>query len=484
MKALGLFVSSSLLSFAVSASPFAIQDKHAFGYLEIRDNLNTIISQNDDKYDWGATVIRDTDGLYKMWWTRQSPNDRIWYADSVDGIHWHHAQQVMAPANGTSPEQFHVADPSVVKLGGVYYMFYEAPNNAVNGQSQIFLATSSNGVSWSKTPNNTNPQPVVALPAGTPTNAYGIGMPSVFYKDSQFHMFYMANLTGWPDQIRHAVTSNPASWGAATGHTVAVQEGAAVDVTWNTALAKYVMLYTISGTDTGGSTINLYTFTSSDGTTWSNGVTDTYQPSLWTISNSTNDITSSGFGNPRTRGMANFVNRDTNGIVNTSSMLFYTMDGDMFDAGADWKQKSDTWNLYAGTVKLDNNNSPLNFHEGFVFRDTSTGSLYKLHGQQIHPYINWGEYTLDNPGRENEYNDIAHSRVIQHTQGKYWAERLNMYRPATGQLFYIENFTIYTYSSWAHYTSYPGNISGNWFSVSEAEFSNVWNDLAHGPYRP
>jgi hypothetical protein len=39
----------------------------------------------DNKYDWGHNII-ESNGTYKMWWTRGDPTDTIWYAESTEGI--------------------------------------------------------------------------------------------------------------------------------------------------------------------------------------------------------------------------------------------------------------------------------------------------------------------------------------------------------------------------------------------------------------
>ncbi|MEN6387011.1 MAG: hypothetical protein ABFD79_17670 [Phycisphaerales bacterium] len=324
-----------------------IQDRQALGLLDIAGT-----SPTDGKYDWGACSFLDTDGKYKMWWTRQgNPNcDRIFYADSNDGQHWFNTQQVLSPLGGSTQEQVHVAHPSVVKVGATYYMFYEAPNLL---QGQIFLATSTNGINWTRYPSANNPQPIIAIPSGTPTEPYGLGMPCVFYKDGQFHMFYMSNLTGWPDQTRYAVTSDPTNWGPVSSHTIACAGAAGLDVTWNSALNKYVALYVCDGADTDG-TNNTYIFTSTDGVNWNNGDgANYYQPYLWTISIATNNITSSGFENPRCRAFPNFFTSNPYGTVDTARMYFSVMDGELADPGQDWQQRCATWNLYAGSVELN-----------------------------------------------------------------------------------------------------------------------------------
>ncbi len=119
-------------------------------------------------YDWGACVMKDG-SLYRMWWTRpcaqtdktlafettgdsgkpvkfeySTRGDRIFYAESRDGYTWRlngSGDEIELDAYGpdsstpvivlrpseTKWERRHVGCPSVVKVDGTFYMYYEAP---------------------------------------------------------------------------------------------------------------------------------------------------------------------------------------------------------------------------------------------------------------------------------------------------------------------------------------------------------------------
>jgi predicted GH43/DUF377 family glycosyl hydrolase len=470
-------------------SAYTIQDRHDYGSrLAISGTTST-----DGIYDWGASSFKDG-GTYRMWWCRQNTYDVIYYADSWDGLHWYNTQQVLAARGGSSQEQLSVGKPAVVKVGTTYYMFYEAPKLFTNypyGEyaNQIFLATSTNGTTWTKYPNNDNPQPVISVPSNITTGAYGIGQPSVFYTNGYFYLFYTCNLTGWPDQIRFAMSTSATNWGSYTTHSIACQGGSGAGVTWNKAINKYVMLYTAQSSLTPNpdspDTVNVHVFTSTDGYNWENGTGGVYyQPYLWNIAVNANKLTASPFANPKVRGYPQFVGTDQYGLVSSSTMFINYMQGTMPSSGQDWRSTSGTWDLYALTFKLNNNTDPLIFHDGLVPLDAGTGSLYKIWSGTLDSYVNWASYCMAVPGRENDYVSIPHARILLQPAGHYFAEHQNMLRTATGQLYFIENFTLYAYSSWAHYISYSGNVSGNWFEASETEYTNVANDLPYGGYRP
>ncbi len=95
------------------------------------------------------------------------------------------------------PDRFLVNDPSVVFVDGLYWMYYTAPQVGAPTPgtcNQIFLARSADGRSWTKFPDASHPpQPVVPYSgtcAGTTPFEYGVGEPSVVFRDGRFWMFY------------------------------------------------------------------------------------------------------------------------------------------------------------------------------------------------------------------------------------------------------------------------------------------------------
>jgi predicted GH43/DUF377 family glycosyl hydrolase len=86
-------------------------------------------------------------GTYKMWYTHVdgSGNWTIYYADSPDGVTWSNRQQVLAP-QGSGWEQVRVGGPSVIKDGATYKMWYNGRDSAAGWT--IGYAESSDGLSW------------------------------------------------------------------------------------------------------------------------------------------------------------------------------------------------------------------------------------------------------------------------------------------------------------------------------------------------
>lgn len=206
---------SEQISYAQSNTPIVI-DKAVHSQLIIYNPQGVVLESatyDSGKYDYAPSILQEDDGTFKMWWTRELEHtghghDVIFFATSYDGLTWNNAQQVLQASdlegvNPASQEKIHAAGPSVVKVNGTYYMFYESNKTSdINGvacDEQIFAASSNDGITWNKYPNNTNPTPVIYL-NGTGTQnglcvnyIYGVGHQSLYYKDGYYYMFFWIN---------------------------------------------------------------------------------------------------------------------------------------------------------------------------------------------------------------------------------------------------------------------------------------------------
>lgn len=218
------------------------------------------------RYDWGPVVMLD-EGLYRMWWVRlggagqqrfpyagplpdgerveftyPDRGDRVYYAESRDGKRWNLTGEdytgsmtdfgpqsasplmVLGPAE-TPQQRMHVGTPSVIKVDGVFYMYYEAacmfvldrnpdgtPRVGDEYHNQVFLATSPDGRHWTHHPDHRDPQPIVPAPEANKLpgrRRYGLGQPSVCYRDGRFIMHYVDSCTGPGDFIVRLEADNP-----------------------------------------------------------------------------------------------------------------------------------------------------------------------------------------------------------------------------------------------------------------------------------
>jgi hypothetical protein len=217
-------------------------------------------------YDWGPSIMRDGP-IYKLWWVRlggagkqsfpyattlpsgerfeftyPDHGDRVYYAESADGRTWHLTgpeytgpadrfgpdapgpMMVLAPANSPH-ERMHLACPTVVKVKGVYYLYYEACSEfkvakGADGKitvgdeyhNQVFVATSPDGRQWHKYPDDHDPQPIIRTPDSNKQydrRRYGLGQPSVFYRNGRYVLHYVDSCTGPGDFIVRIESGDP-----------------------------------------------------------------------------------------------------------------------------------------------------------------------------------------------------------------------------------------------------------------------------------
>ncbi len=153
-------------------------------------------------YDYQPSVLKDG-SLYRMWWCGGVAGDHIVYAQATTlGGPWSTPSSVFQPTYtpGTFDEQ-HVCDPTVIKVGATYYMFYGAAeadgHPGVIPITRIGVASSPNGITWTRLNNG---QPIVS-PARGPghpdfpalqgaNRAYGAGQPTVAYVNNRFYLMF------------------------------------------------------------------------------------------------------------------------------------------------------------------------------------------------------------------------------------------------------------------------------------------------------
>lgn len=126
-----------------------------------------------------APDVMVVDGLYRMWFGGQGRDghDRIHLAESDDGIAWRQRGVVLKDESAN-----HVNDPSVVRVGDQYFMYYTRAG--VDVRDEIAVATSPDGVRWTK-------QGVAITPsAGDGWDSLLVGRPSVLVENGLFRMWY------------------------------------------------------------------------------------------------------------------------------------------------------------------------------------------------------------------------------------------------------------------------------------------------------
>lgn len=126
-----------------------------------------------------APEVHRDGNRWLMWYGGQGNDghDRIHLAESTDGASWEKRGVVLdcGAAN-------HVNDPSVVRVGKIWWMFYTVAEKAE--QDEIAAATSGDGVVWKKLG--------VVLKPGEPGtwDSWKVGRPSVLWAEGQFRIWY------------------------------------------------------------------------------------------------------------------------------------------------------------------------------------------------------------------------------------------------------------------------------------------------------
>lgn len=299
----------------------------------------------DERYDWGQSILYDEEeGVYKMWWCRHSGYDSIWYAESGDLKNWHSLKKLMAPETNTTWIKLHVGKPTVLKLGGRYIMYFEAPatlNGYKEFDNNVFMATSDDGLKWSVYDGGTGePYPVIRmtdsqmqaswnqsqLSGGSGYGYYGIGQPSALYRDGVYYLYCTYSLEAGDRMYLFTSTDGVHFDG---GTEVFTRAGCGVK--YNALTEKFMLAYEY----TQGGVSRVYYMESAD------GVKFTY--SGYTEAANNQNILSKGAG--FVRGYPDFVHDGTGQVCDHTVYVAY-MEGRMADSGQDWRQYSSTWDIH------------------------------------------------------------------------------------------------------------------------------------------
>ena len=143
-------------------------------------------------YNYAPAVLADG-GRVRAWWCSQlqfagPPGDDILLSEgpSFDGPFGGATAVFTGSAGGF--DGVHVCDPSVLKVHDQYYLYYTgAAGDHAHGNA-IGVATSPDGVSWTRLNNGT---PIVGPSYDTTRdNTYGAGQPSVVFVDGWFYLMF------------------------------------------------------------------------------------------------------------------------------------------------------------------------------------------------------------------------------------------------------------------------------------------------------
>lgn len=132
----------------------------------------------------GPRVLK-INNAYKMWYTGLGTHRQIGLATSTDGIHWTKSTSNPVLSNG-QPGDFdadHVDYATVLFHDNQFWMWYVGYKAGVR---QIGLATSPDGEKWTKHPGN----PVLTVGASSTWDAQSVLQPVVIFDGKLFKMWY------------------------------------------------------------------------------------------------------------------------------------------------------------------------------------------------------------------------------------------------------------------------------------------------------
>ncbi|MEC3980987.1 beta-xylosidase [Amycolatopsis sp. H20-H5] len=222
----------------------------------------------DAVYNYGPSVMLDG-GRTRMWWcsqygVAQPAGDDILYAQSPspDGP-FSAAGAVFSGAPGNF-DGMHTCDPSVLRVGSTYYLYYTgAAGDHALGNS-VGLATSTDGEHWTRAGSGApilNPSHDVHR-----DNVYGAGQPSAVYLDGWFYLMFTdttGKAAGWNGAGQFVLRSRDPAFGSgveaagdhgfaavantASPRTRSVVDAFSSDLMWVGALDAFVIAHEVDG---------------------------------------------------------------------------------------------------------------------------------------------------------------------------------------------------------------------------------------------
>jgi len=177
--------------------------------------FNPILTENEPGFEGLGVLpyVLKHEGIYKMWFIARDADGvriHIRYATSVDGIVWTPHPSIPAVLEPGAEGEW---DDTIVNVGTViiendstYRMWYAARNSAPAGH-QIGHASSTDGVNWSKHPNN----PILTLGANGEWDDDFILFPGVIYDGNIYHMFYNGS-SGSSERLGYATSPDGIAW--------------------------------------------------------------------------------------------------------------------------------------------------------------------------------------------------------------------------------------------------------------------------------
>ncbi|MFD9889015.1 beta-xylosidase [Amycolatopsis sp. NPDC059027] len=229
----------------------------------------------DAVYNYVPSVMLDG-GRTRMWWCSQygsapPPGDDILYAEgpSADGPFTGPDGGAPAAVLSGAPGGFdgmHTCDPSVLRIGTTYFLYYTGAAGDHALGNAVGLATSQDGVHWTRAAGG---RPILGPSHDVHRdNVYGAGQPSVVFLDGWYYLMFTdttGKAAGWNGAGQFLVRSHdpafsagvealgPKGFGPVPSTTAprerSIVDGFSADLMWSGALDAFVIAHeTAEGT--------------------------------------------------------------------------------------------------------------------------------------------------------------------------------------------------------------------------------------------
>ncbi len=181
---------------------------------------NPILSGGNNNFDYygiAQPVVLYDEGKYKMWYYGDEGSGRhyVLYAESYDGIAWvKYPSPVLLPGSQGSWDSWAVHPGFVLKENNIYKMYYTGFADQYD-QWYIGLATSTDGINWTK-----KPTPILYSGSGW---EYQVASCFLLKKDSLYYLYYTGR--NMPEyKIGLAISSDGINFTKYSGNPILVNE--------------------------------------------------------------------------------------------------------------------------------------------------------------------------------------------------------------------------------------------------------------------
>lgn len=189
------------------STPFAIMKSTV---ITARKESDMLFEKNPDNPIFGGpelgvcfdVYVTKTDGKYRMdfsWRTERS----LAVTFSDDGVHWSYPEITLPPEESSDWECERVNRDCVLKIGGVYKMWY---TGQAHGNSYIGYAESDDGIHFRRVQKD----PVMVLE--TDFEKESVMNPCVLYENGVYRMWYAAGETYEPNVLCYAESGDGIHW--------------------------------------------------------------------------------------------------------------------------------------------------------------------------------------------------------------------------------------------------------------------------------